>query len=48
MRENRKLNGEVILLERKIKNAKQFQREFERHIERLEKLLKIARKSLPH
>jgi hypothetical protein len=39
----RKLSRDVVLLERKIKYAKRFQREFQRHIEQLEQLLKLAK-----
>jgi hypothetical protein len=39
----RKVARDVVLLERKVKYAKSFQREFEKHIERLERLLKLAK-----
>jgi hypothetical protein len=45
MGRRRILVRDVILLERKIKYAKRFQKEFEKHIEQLEQLLKLAKNS---
>jgi len=38
------MKRDILLLEAKIKRAKRFQKEFDNHIKRLEKLLDLARK----
>ena len=38
-----KSSKDVVLLQRKIKHAKRFQREFQKHIQQLEGLLKLAK-----
>ena len=39
----RRVSRDLVLLERKIKYAKRFQKEFEKHIERPEQLLTLAK-----
>jgi len=45
MSPRRRTPKDVIFLERKIKYAKRFQREFQKHIEQLEELLKLTKGS---
>ena len=47
MGSRRKVPTDLVLLERKIKYAKRFQKEFEKHIGRLEQLLKLAKNGKP-